>query len=389
MMKFIDLAAQQKRIRSRIEDRIKAVLDHGQYIMGPEISELESLLAAYTGSGYAIACSSGTDALILALMAYGVGPGDAVITTPFTFIATAEAISLLGAVPVFADIDRETFNISPESVAAAAKSLLSGTPSNCRIPDKILRSNLRLRGIIGVDLFGLPADYESIRITAEKHGLFIIEDAAQSFGAECGGKKAGALTECSCTSFFPAKPLGGYGDAGMCFTGDEKLAALIRSLSVHGTGGDRYDHVRIGMNGRLDTMQAAVLLAKFEIFSEEINLRQERAAVYRALLGRDNSPVVCPDVPPGYLSAWAQYSLITKPGQDRSVLQERLKKEGIPTAVYYPRPLHLQPAYAHLGYSRGDFPVSEYCSARIFSLPMHPYLKDEEQERIAGIILNA
>jgi UDP-2-acetamido-2-deoxy-ribo-hexuluronate aminotransferase len=385
-MRFIDLPAQQKRIREKIESRLRAVLDHGQYISGPEIEILESELAAYTGTRHALACSSGTDALLLALMAYGVGAGDAVITTPFTFVATAGPISLLGAVPVFADIDSSTFNIDPAKLEAIAESFCLEKAANCLVPEKIRERGLKLRGIIAVDLFGTTADYARIGRVAKKHGLFVIEDAAQSFGAECLGKKAGALADMGCTSFFPAKPLGTYGDGGMCFTDDDLLAEKIRSFRVHGQGSNMYESIRVGINGRLDTMQAAVLLAKMEIFPEELELRQERATIYRTLLDGSDSPVICPGVPDGYTSAWAQYSVLTKEGISRSTLQEKLKAAGVPTAVYYPRPLHLQQAFAGLGYARGDFPVSEDCAARIFSLPMHPYLAKEDQEKIARII---
>lgn len=385
-MRFIDLAAQQRRIRDKIEARLKAVLDHGQYIMGPEIEELESRLAAFTGTRHAVACSSGTDALLLTLMAHGVGPGDAVITTPFTFIAPAEAISLLGAVPVFADIDPVTFNIDPASIAAVIEALVNNTGRTGPAPRGILERKPKLRGIIAVDLFGLPADYSPIMSMAKDYGLFVIEDAAQSFGSEYLGKKACSLADSGCTSFFPAKPLGAYGDAGMCFTDDDQLAARIRSLSIHGQGVDRYENIRVGINGRLDTMQAAVLLAKLDIFAEELDLRQKMAEVYRDLLEDKSSPVICPSVPRAYFSSWAQYSVLARDGIGRSTLQEKLKEEGIPTAIYYPRPLHLQRAFAELGYREGDFPVSEDCARRIFSLPMHPYLRDEDQERIAAVL---
>ncbi len=389
-MRFIDLAAQQKRIRDDIETRLKAVLDHGQYIMGPEIAELEARLAIFAGTKHAIACSSGTDALLLSLMAHGIGPGDAVITTPFTFIAPAEAIAFLGAVPVFADIDPVTFNIDPASVASIidcfAKGAGRGGPFV--VPQTILQRKLRLRGIIAVDLFGLPADYSPIMSMAKESGLFVIEDAAQSFGSEYFGRKACSLADCGCTSFFPAKPLGAYGDAGMCFTNDDELAVRMRSLSIHGQGADRYENIRIGINGRLDTMQAAVLLAKLELFPEELELRQQRAGYYRQLLGDASSPVICPTIPEGYFSSWAQYSVLARDGIERSDLQERLKEEGIPTVIYYPKPVHLQRALADLGYREGDLPVSEGCSRRIFSLPMHPYLENEDQEWIAAVLKN-
>jgi len=385
-MDFIDLASQQRRIRDKIEYRLKAVLDHGQYIMGPEIGMLESELASYTGTRHAISCSSGTDALLMALMAYGVGPGDAVITTPFTFVATAEAVALVGAVPVFVDIDPVTFNIDPTLLEATILSLKGQPRGGCPVPEQIAGSHPRIRGIIGVDLFGLPADYARIGAIAGEHGLFVIEDAAQSFGAEYHGKKACGLADFGCTSFFPAKPLGAYGDAGMCFTDDDSTAELLHSIRVHGQGSDKYQNVRLGINGRLDTMQAAVLLAKMELFPEEIELRAQKAATYRTLLDAPDSPVICPHIPDGCSSAWAQYSLLAKDGVDRDVLREKLGQAGIPTAIYYPRPLHLQKAFAELGYGEGDFPASEDRAGRIFSIPMHPYLKTGDQERIADII---
>jgi dTDP-4-amino-4,6-dideoxygalactose transaminase len=386
VMQFIDLAAQQQRIREKVENRIRAVLDHHKYIMGPEIPALESELASYTGSRYAISCASGTDALLLAFLAYGIGPGDAVITTPFTFIATAEAVALLGAVPVFVDIDPVTFNIDPGQIEAAMEALSRDDPRIYPIPRGHGARRMRVRGIIGVDLFGLPADYDKIGRIADKHGIFVIEDAAQSFGGEYFGRKACSLAEVGCTSFFPAKPLGCYGDGGMCFTDDESFASKLRSLRVHGQGSDRYDNVRVGINGRLDTMQAAILLAKFEIFPEELQLRQEKAKTYTRLLTDNGAPVRCPEIPEGYLSAWAQYSVLAKDGVERSNMQEKLKQAGIPTAIYYPRPLHLQPAFSDLGYREGDFPVSEDCAKRIFSLPMHPYLDTGDQEKTADTL---
>ena len=290
-MQFVDLAYQQQRIKNQLDTRIQAVLAHGNYIMGPEVKELEDKLAAYVGAKHAIGCASGTDALLLALMAYGVGPGDAVFTTPFTFIATAEVISLLGATPVFVDIDPQTFNLDPAKLELAIQALKQNDQSIYPLPrsNSILdprssplkrsappTSDLQPRGIIAVDLFGLPADYDTINSIAKSHGLLVIEDAAQSFGANYKGKKACALADIACTSFFPAKPLGCYGDGGMCFTDDDTLAEVIKSLRVHGKGGHKYDNVRIGINGRLDTLQAAILLAKFEIFPEEVDTSQNK-----------------------------------------------------------------------------------------------------------------
>jgi UDP-2-acetamido-2-deoxy-ribo-hexuluronate aminotransferase len=374
-MQFIDLAAQQQRIKEKIDNRIQTVLKHGKYIMGPEVKELESQLSKYVNVKHSISCASGTDALLLALLAFGVGKGDAIFTTPFTFIATAEVISLLGGTPVYVDIDPKTYNIDPEKLDKAIK--------------KAESMDLTAKGIIPVDLFGLPADYESINAIATKNSLFVIGDAAQSFGAEFQGKKACSLSNISCTSFFPAKPLGCYGDGGMCFTNDDNLAEIMKSLRVHGKGTHKYDNARIGINGRLDTLQAAILLSKFEVFPEELELRQQASEKYSSLIsGKNVQQLTIPFVPDNYRSAWAQYSLLAKDEQHRSNLQEKLKKEEIPTAIYYPKPLHLQTAFKYLSYNEGDFPVSEDCSKRIFSLPMHPYLNKKDQERIVEVLNN-
>lgn len=370
-MHFIDLPAQQRRIKDTIDANIQKVLAHGQYIMGPEIGELEKRLAAFTGTRHAISCASGTDALLMALMAYDVGPGDAVFTTPFTFIATAEVISLLGATPVFVDIDPATFNIDPVKLRQAITATSHLTP----------------RGVIPVDLFGLPADYDAINAIARDEGLFVIEDAAQSLGATCNGKPVGSLAPVACTSFFPAKPLGCYGDGGMCFTDDDELAAIMRSIRVHGQGSDKYENIRIGINGRLDTIQAAILLAKLDIFPGEIERRQEAAERYTSLIIAAAPSLVTPAIPPGYTSVWAQYSLLGRDEAHRGRLMDALKQAGIPSVIYYPKPLHLQTAYAPLGYTRGDFPVSEDISRRIFSLPMHPYLTQENQETVIAALL--
>lgn len=370
-MQFIDLAAQQRRIRTNIEANIQAVLDHGKYIMGPEIGELENRLANYVGVKHAISCSSGTDALLMALLAHNIGPGDSVFTTPFTFIASAEVISLLGATPIFVDIDPETFNIDPDK--------LDSTIQNAEIQNP--------KGIIAVDLFGLPADYDKINAVAQKHGLFVIEDAAQSFGGEYYGRKACSLAEIACTSFFPAKPLGCYGDGGAVFTNDDDLAEKMISVRIHGKGSHKYDNTRIGINGRLDVIQAAVLLAKLDIFPEEVDLRQDVAQRYTEEM-TSYASLVSPSVPEGMKSVWAQYSILSKDEGHRTALQEKLSAAGIPTAIYYPIPLHLQPAFANLNYKEGDFPISEDCSRRIFSLPMHPYLTKVEQERILNLMLD-
>lgn len=366
-MQFIDLAVQQKRIRRQLEERIKTVLDHGHYILGPEIGELEEKLAAFTGVDYAVAVASGTDALLMPLMVEKIGPGDAVFTSTFTFIATAEVIELLGATPVFVDIDPETFNIDPDKLEAA-------------IVKTISEKRLKPKGIIPVDLFGQVADYDAIQLIAEKYNLFVLQDACQSFGASQKGKKAGALAKVAATSFFPAKPLGCYGDGGMIFTDDKKIYEQLLSIRVHGQGADKYTNVRVGINGRMDSMQAAVLLAKMEIFPEEIRLRQEVAARYDRLLA---GSVRVPKILKENVSAWAQYSVL-HPRRDEVI--KKLRENDIPTAIYYPIPLHLQEAFAHLNYRKNDFPVAEKIAGEIFSLPMHPYLERGDQEKICQII---
>ena len=387
-MDFINLKAQQQRIKQRLNSGIRKVLDHGQYIMGPEVKELERTLASFVGVKHAVGCASGTDALLMALMSHDVGPGDAVLTTPFTFVATAEVIALLGATPVFVDIDPETFNIDFRKLEQAVIAAKNADRSHHPLPSVACQSPLAVRGIIPVDLFGLPADYDAIKTVARKYDLFVIEDAAQSFGAEYKGRKACSFGNIACTSFFPAKPLGCYGDGGMCFTGDSVLAEKLESIRIHGQGSDKYDNVRIGINGRLDTLQAAVLLAKFEIFPEEISLRREVAERYHTLLSPCRS-LRTPRVTEGYESAWAQYSVLTSSDEHRTEIVSRLKNNGIPTAIYYPKPLHLQSAFSFLGYCKGDFPVSDDFAARILSLPMHPYLNEKDQQKIVELILEA
>ncbi len=372
-MQFIDLKAQQKRIREDIENRIYGVLDHGKYIMGPEITELEQALAEFSGVKYAMGCASGTDALLLAIMAHGVKPGDPILTTPFTFIATAEVVSLIGAVPVFVDIEPDTFNMDPKALEKV-------------IQDIKTKGGVMPKGIIGVDIFGQTADYDKINAIAQEHGMFVIEDAAQSYGASYKGKGACSLASIGCTSFFPAKPLGCYGDGGMCFTDDEGLDKVMRSLRVHGQGGNKYDNVRIGINGRLDSIQAAILLSKFSLFPEELELRQQAADRYGQLMG-DSDLAATPFVEADNKSAWAQYTLLAKDQKLRDPILEHMKGKGVPTMVYYPKPLHLQDAFADLGYKEGDFPVTEDCAARVFSLPMHPYLTQEDQESIVKALL--
>ena len=439
-MEFVDLKTQQNRIHDTLNDNIQKVLNHGNYIMGPEVKQLETKLAAYTGTKHALSCASGTDALLMALMAYGIKPGDAIFTTPFTFIATAEVISLLGATPVFVDIDPQTFNIDPKKLALAIQAVKNNDPSLYPLPLTPDSTRLTPRGVIPVDLFGLPADYEAIAVIAKEYELFVIEDAAQSFGAQYKNKMACSFGDVGCTSFFPAKPLGCYGDGGMCFTNDDQMAEVMESIRVHGKGGHKYDNIRIGINGRLDTLQAAILLAKFDIFPEEVELRQAVAQRYTSLLTPDSlmrqgdnetqaseieddlqvtkcteacrknytpgqnersevrnvsrtipeakrsGTLLSPHIAEGYKSAWAQYSILARDEEHRTALLKKLQGNNIPTAIYYPTPLHRQTAFAFLGYQAGSFPVSEDIAKRIFSLPMHPYLTAQEQTKIAEVI---
>ena len=370
-MQFINLKKQQKIIRNRIDERIKDVLNHGKYIMGPEVFELEKKLAEYVGVKYCISCSSGTDALLIPMLAKNVGPGDAVITTPFTYIATAEVISLLGAEPIFVDIYPNTFNMDPKGIEQAI--------------NHAKRKGLNPRAIIPVDLFGLPARYRLIQKIAKKHNLFIIEDAAQGFGGSIKGKKAGFFGDVASTSFFPAKPLGCYGDGGAIFTDDEDLALDMGSIRVHGSGSDKYENVRIGLNGRLDTFQAAILLEKLDIFNDELTLRNLAANYYTENI---NSSLQKPFIPKEYSSSWAQYSLVAKSEYKRTKIMSVLKKSNIPSMIYYRIPLHLQRVFNNLGYAKGDFPMSEKISSKIFSIPMHPYLSRVQQDKIIEILNN-
>ncbi len=364
-IKFVDLHAQQERIRPQIEKRIQQVLNHGKFILGPEIEELEVKLAEFAHVKHAITCSSGTDALLMPLMAYDIGPGDAVFTTPFTFIATAEVITLLGAMPVFVDINPQTFNIDPQKLdEAITKVKKNGT---C-MP----------RGIIPVDIFGLPASYDAIMAIAKKHGVFVLEDAAQSFGATYKGRKAGSFGHVAATSFFPAKPLGCYGDGGAVFTNDDSLAEKLKSIRVHGQGVDKYNNICVGLNARFDTIQAAILLEKLAIFPKEMNARNRIAAKYTESINQLSflEPQIIPEE---CTSAWAQYSVVS---ENRSEIQKKLSESDVPTVIYYPKPLHLQTAFASLSYKEGDFPISESISRRIFSLPMHPYLSNSQIKKI-------
>jgi UDP-2-acetamido-2-deoxy-ribo-hexuluronate aminotransferase len=358
-MDFIDLKTQYQRVRESMGRRMQAVLDHGQFILGAEHQELERKLADYVGVKHCIGASSGTDTLLIALMAYGIGRGDEVITSPFTFIATGEMIALAGAKPVFVDIDARTYNIDPRLIEAAI------TP--------------RTKAIMPVSLYGQVGDMDGINAVARKHRRPVIEDAAQSFGAKYRGKRSCALSEVGSTSFFPSKPLGAYGDGGALFTDDDDLAKLMREIRVHGQD-RRYHHPRLGINGRLDTLQAAVLLAKMEIFDDEVEARMRIGARYSGMIAEAlGDRVTTPLLAPGCTSVYAQYTIEVS---NRDQVEQAMKAQGIPTAVHYPVPLHLQPVFADLGQHAGAFPISEAAGRRVLSLPMHPYLTEAQQARV-------
>jgi dTDP-4-amino-4,6-dideoxygalactose transaminase len=366
---LIDLQAQRRRLGDRIEKAIAAVLEHGQFIMGPEVAVLEERLTQYCDVRHAIACSSGTDALLLALMAWGIGPGDGVVVPTFTFAATAEAVALLGATPVFADSLPGTYNLDPASAAAAL--------------DRAREEGLRPAGIVAVDLFGQPADYDAIGNVARANGVWVLSDAAQSFGATFSGRRSGALGDIAATSFFPSKPLACYGDGGAVFTDDDELAALVRSLRVHGTGVDKYDNVRVGLNGRLDTIQAAVLLEKLDIFDEELAARQEVADRYANALAPS---VGLPEVVSCATSAWAQYTITVS---ERDAVAARLGEVGVQTAVYYRLPVHRQVAYRDAPVAAGTLPIADGLSTSVLSLPMYPYLPEEQQQVVVAAVADA
>ena len=369
-MKFVDLGAQFQRLETDIRAGIDAVLEHGQYIMGPEVGALEEELAAYCGVQHVISTSSGTDALLMCLMSYGIGPGDAIIAPPFTFVATAEVIQLLGATTVFVDVDEKTFNIDPEQ--------LEETVGRIRRQGK-----LDLKGIIPVDLFGLPADYSAINRIARENDLFVLADAAQSFGGARDGHRVGTFGDVAATSFFPAKPLGCYGDGGAVFTDDADRAEVLRSIRFHGKGTSQYDNVRTGITGRLDTIQAAVLRCKLKVLDDEIAARQRVADNYT----RELSDVLnVPEIPLNCTSAWAQYTVRS---DSRDAIRKALDAEGIPSAVYYACPLHRQPAFSDADGAGVHMPVSDRLAAEVFSLPMHPYLGESDQSRIIESIRQA
>jgi UDP-2-acetamido-2-deoxy-ribo-hexuluronate aminotransferase len=361
-MEFIDLKSQQARIKAKIDKRIQDVLSHGRYVMGPELEELEERLKNYVGTRHCIGASSGTDTLLIAMMALGIGPGDEVITVPFTWISTAEMIALIGATPVFVDIDETTWNMDVSKLESA-------------ITEKT-------KAIMPVGIFGQTADMIGINEIASRNGnLPVIEDAAQSFGATHQGKKSGGLSTIGSTSFFPSKPLGCYGDGGGLFTNDDELAERMRHIRVHGQT-ERHHHPILGINGRLDTLQAAILLEKLEIFDDEILRRQEVAQAYGD--GIRNSSVTLPMVGPSNTSVFAQYTILSS---NRDVLAASLKKAGIPSVSYYAVPLHLQPVFADLGYKKGQFPITEDVASRGLSLPMNPYLSEEEVAAVCDVIV--
>ena len=368
---FIDVAAQRRRLGTAIDDAIARVLGHCRFIMGPEVRALEAELAAFCGARHAISCASGTDALIIPLMAKGIGPGDAVICPSFTFHATAEVVALLGATPVFADVEAASFNLDPESLARAVATAR--------------KAGLAPKAVIPVDLFGQPADFSRINAVANAEKLFVLDDAAQGFGASWQNRRIGVLADVTATSFFPAKPLGCYGDGGAIFTDDDALAQTLRSLRVHGEGRDKYDCVRIGINGRLDTIQAAVLIEKLKIFPDEIAARERIARRYGELLA-DVAGV--PRLREGATSVWAQYTIRLAPGR-RDGLAEVLKAQGIPTAMYYPKPVHMQEPYRHFPVAAGGLPVSERLAGEVISLPMHAYLDEPTQDRIVEAVRRA
>jgi dTDP-4-amino-4,6-dideoxygalactose transaminase len=366
-MKFVDLDKQLEVIDGEVREAIDRVLDHKQFIMGPEVAVLEQELSEYCGAKKVISAASGTDALLMALMAYGIGPGDAVIAPPFTFVATAEVIELLGATTVFVDVEETTFNINPAELERTIEAVKS-------------RGDVKLKGIIPVDIFGIPADYDAILPIAQKHGLFVLCDAAQSFGAKYKDQKVGSIGEVSATSFFPAKPLGCYGDGGAVFTNNTELAETLESIRFHGKGATQYENVRIGITGRMDTIQAAILSCKLKIFDDELTQRQVIADRYNLGL-QDN--VITPLVPAGSTSAWAVYT-IRSPHRDK--IKATLQEKGVPCAVYYPAPLHRQPAFQNAIGAGQPMPVSDKLSEDVISLPIHPYLSVADQNSIIEII---
>ena len=372
MLPFIDLKAQQKLLRDDIEARLQAVLDHGAYIMGPEVKELEAELGKWAQAKHVISCSSGTDALILALLGKKLRPGQGVICPSFTFAATAESLAVLGASPVFADVDPNSFNLDARNLSAALQAGID--------------SGLDVVGIMPVGLFGMPADMTAIGDFARKHGLWIIDDAAQSFGAHLHDTPVGNLADVTCTSFFPAKPLGCYGDGGALFTNDDEVAEIAISCRVHGMGKTKYHNDRIGMTARLDTMQAAVLLSKLSIFKDELVARQKVADQYECLLSQS---VATPRLSDGASSAWAQYTIKLPQNCDRQKIQDYLSAKGVPTMIYYPIPMHKQAPYQRYPVANGALAITDSLCDIVLALPMHPYLAEEQVEHVARTLKEA
>ena len=369
-MQFVDLKRQFERLRPDIESRMNVVLEHGRFILGPEVQELEHAVAEYCRVQHAVGVANGTDALQLALRAAEVGPGDAVFTSAFSFFASAEVIALVGATPIFVDIDEATYNIDPTALVGQI--------------DVVKRAGkLKPKAIIAVDLFGLPADYDAIETIAGQYELLVIQDGAQSFGGEINDRRVGSFGTIATTSFFPAKPLGCFGDGGAVFTNDDSLAERVESLRVHGKGLDKYDNIRIGTNSRLDTLQAAILLAKLPVLPEELVARRQSADAFNDRL---REKFFVPEVPSGFNSAWALYTVRPRNGSRDAYLQ-KLSDNGVPYAIYYGRPLHLQPAFADLGGRSGQCPVAENCAQSVFSLPMHPYLTRADMDRVVSTLL--
>jgi dTDP-4-amino-4,6-dideoxygalactose transaminase len=366
---FIDIVAQRQRLGAVVDEAVARVLTHCQFINGPEVTALEAALAAYAGAKHVVSCASGTDALVMVLMAKEVGAGDAILCPSFTFCATGEAVAITGATPVFVDVDEKTFNID-------AASLKRGIATAKRL-------GLKPRGVIPVDLFGQSADHDAVLAVADTEGLFVLDDAAQGFGASYKGRKLGGMGIITATSFFPAKPLGCYGDGGAIFTDDAAFADVLRSVRVHGQGTDKYDNVRLGLTGRLDTIQAAVLLEKLKIFDEEIAARNKVAERYAKGLG---NVVNVPRLTDGATSVWAQYTIRLPQGTDRDAFAAALKAQGVPTAIYYPKSIHQQTAYKSYPVADGGLPVSERLSSDVISLPMHAYLDEESQDRVIAAV---
>ena len=369
---LIDLAAQRRRLGKSVDEAVSRVLTHCQFINGPEVTQLEAALAAFSGAKHVVSCASGTDALLMVLMAKGVGRGDAVFCPSFTFCATGEAVALTGATPVFVDVDEETFNMD-------AGSLKRGIAT-------AIKRGLKPRAVIPVDLFGQSADHDAIGRVAEADGMFVLDDAAQAFGASYKGRRLGTFGLVTATSFFPAKPLGCFGDGGAIFTDDAELAETLRSIRVHGQGSDKYDNVRLGLTGRLDTLQAAILIEKLKIFEDEIAARNVVAERYARGLG---NIVSVPRLAGGCTSVWAQYTIRLPKGSDRDAFAAALKAQGIPTAIYYPKSMHQQTAYRDFPVADGGVPISEALSDDVISLPMHAYLDEPTQERIIRAVRGA